>query len=142
MSTTEDSKGELLPAKHISIFVRRSADDVYRFASQPENLPKWAAGLGGSIEREGDKWMATSGPLGWLEVRMAPKNDFRVLDHDVVVGSGETFHNPMRVLPNGEGSEVVFTLFHREGVTVEELERDAEAVGRDLTTLKGLLEPR
>jgi hypothetical protein len=33
------------------------------------------------------------------------------LDHDVTLPSGETLSNPMRVVPNGTGSEVVFTLF-------------------------------
>ena len=38
-------------AKHISVSINRSAAQVYEFASNPENLPKWAAGLSGSIKK-------------------------------------------------------------------------------------------
>jgi uncharacterized membrane protein len=34
-------------AKHISVSINRPAGQVYEFASNPENLPKWAAGLSG-----------------------------------------------------------------------------------------------
>ena len=38
------------------------------------------------------------------------EHDHGVLDHDVTLPSGETVHNPMRVIPDGDGCEVVFTL--------------------------------
>jgi uncharacterized membrane protein len=38
-------------AKHISVSINRSAAQVYEFASNPENLPKWAGGLSGSIKK-------------------------------------------------------------------------------------------
>jgi hypothetical protein len=37
-------------AKHIGGSINRSAAHVYDFASNPENLPKWAAGLSVSIK--------------------------------------------------------------------------------------------
>ena len=70
----------------------------------------------------------------------APVNSLGVMDHDVTLESGVTVHNPMRVVPNGEGSEFVFTLIRRPGMTDAELARDRAAVERDLKTLKGLLE--
>ena len=48
--------------------------------------------------------------------------------------------DPMRVLPNGDGSEFVFTLFRRPGMSPAEFAEDRTAVERDLRTLKGLLE--
>jgi hypothetical protein len=44
------------------------------------------------------------------------------------------------VLPNGAGSEIVFTLFRRPGVSAAQFAQDAEAVEKDLHTLKRLLE--
>ena len=41
---------------------------------------------------------------------------------------------------NGEGSEVVFTVFRREGTSPEAFEADGAAVLTDLRTLKSLLE--
>jgi uncharacterized protein YndB with AHSA1/START domain len=53
-----------------SVYIARPPAEVYEFASDPRNLPRWAAGLAQPV----------------------------------------TIHNPMRAVPNGEGSELVFTL--------------------------------
>jgi hypothetical protein len=113
---------------------------VYGFASKPENLPRWARGLAGNIERSGSEWIAHS-PMGRVRVRFAEPNGFGVLDHDVTLESGVTVHNPLRVVPRDAArSEVVFTLFRRPGVSEAEFERDAAAVEGDLRALKELLE--
>lgn len=127
--------------RHISITVDRSPAEVYAFASKPENLPQWAKGLSGSIERVGDEWIADS-PMGKVKVRFAARNDLGVMDHDVVLESGVTVHNPMRVVANGSGSELIFTLFRRPDMSDTEFAADAEAVERDLAALKYLLEGR
>jgi len=75
-------------------------------------------------------------------VRFVKRNAFGVLDHDVVLESGATIHNPIRVVPNGAGSEVMFTLLRQAGVPAEKFAEDAKAVERDLRTLKALLEER
>jgi hypothetical protein len=74
----------LLKARHISTSIARAPDDVYRFVSSYENLPRWAAGL--------------------------------------------------------SGSEVVFTLLRKPGITDDQLAEDARFIERDLATLKRLLE--
>ena len=38
-------------AKHISVSIECRAAEVYEFASNPENLPKWAGGISGAIKR-------------------------------------------------------------------------------------------
>lgn len=125
---------------HVSITIARAPGEVYGFASDPHNLPRWAAGLARSeASRDGDAWIADS-PLGRVRIRFAERNRFGVLDHDVELPSGEVVHNPMRVMPHGEGSELVFTLFRRPGMSDEELAEDRAAVETDLRTLKGLLE--
>ncbi|HEX2342958.1 MAG TPA: hypothetical protein VHI98_20960 [Vicinamibacterales bacterium] len=73
-------------------------------------------------------------------MRFAPPNPFGVLDHDVRLESGVTVHNPMRVLPHGEGREFVFTLIRQPGTPDEEFARDKATIESDLKTLKGLLE--
>jgi hypothetical protein len=47
---------------------------------------------------------------------------------------------PLRVVPNGSGSELTFTLFRQPGMTVQKFKEDAEWVLRDLTKLKAVLE--
>jgi hypothetical protein len=46
----------------------------------------------------------------------------------------------MRVFPNNDGSEVVFTLYRRPEMTDQNFVEDAESVERDLKKLKSLLE--
>jgi hypothetical protein len=126
-------------AKHISVSINRPAAQVYEFASNPENLPKWAAGLSGSIKKADEDWVAES-PMGTVKVKFADKNKFGVLDHDVTLPSGVKVYNPMRVFPNNDGSELVFTLYRRPGVSDQEFAEDAKAVEKDLAKLKTLLE--
>jgi len=126
-------------SQHISVSVERHVNQVYEFASNPENLPKWAAGLSGSIENVKREWIAES-PMGRVKVRFANKNTFGILDHDVTLPSGEKVHNAMRVFPNNDGSEVIFTLYQRPGMSDQMFAEDAKAVTRDLEKLKVLLE--
>ena len=126
--------------QHLSISISRRPAEVYEFASDPRNLPRWAAGLARSeVRQEGDEWVADS-PMGKVKIRFTPKNPYGVLDHDVALGSGVTVHNPMRVVPNGEGSEFIFTLIRQPGTSDEKFAQDKAAVERDLRTLKELLE--
>jgi hypothetical protein len=126
--------------RHISVSIARRPAEVYAFAADPRNLPRWASGLARStVTRDGDGWVADS-PMGKIQVRFAERNEFGVLDHDVRLESGVTVHNPMRVVANGEGSEFTFTLIRRAGMSDAEFAVDAAAVERDLRTLRDLLE--
>ena len=131
---------KLYEVRSISVSIRRSVRDVYAYASNPENLPRWASGLTDAIRREGDVWIAEGGGVGNVRVRFTPPNDLGVLDHDVELPNGYVAHNPVRVVPNGEGSTVTFTLFRVPGMNDDTFDEDAATVEKDLGTLKGLLE--
>ncbi len=72
--------------------------------------------------------------------RFADKNKFGVLDHDVTLPSGVKVYNPMRVFPNNDGSELIFTLYRQPEMSDQMFAEDAEAVTRDLEKLKTVLE--
>ena len=128
--------------QHISISIGRPPGEVYEFAADPANMPRWAAGLARSeMKKDGDAWVADA-PFGRVRVTFAPKNTLGVIDHDVTLESGVTVHNPVRVIPNGDGSEFIFTLFHRAGMSDDQFASDRQAVERDLKTLRDLLERR
>jgi Polyketide cyclase / dehydrase and lipid transport len=127
-------------AKHISVSINRSAAQVYEFASNPENLPNWAAGLSGSIRKvNNDDWIAES-PMGTVRVKFTETNKFGILDHDVTLPSGVKVYNPMRVFPNNDGRELVFTLYRRQDISDQEFAEDARSVEKDFAKLKTLLE--
>ncbi|MHB8845498.1 MAG: SRPBCC family protein [Nitrospirota bacterium] len=125
--------------RHISVTINRPPHEVYSFVSNPENLPKWATGLGGSIRKASGEWVADS-PMGKIKIKFAEKNKFGVLDHEVVLASGVKIDNPMRVIANGEGSEIFFTLIRQPDMSDEKFAEDARWVEKDLRILKGLLE--
>lgn len=125
--------------RHIIVWIDRPAADVYRFVANPENLPAWASGLGHAVENVDGTWMVDT-PMGRVEVSFVGSNALGVLDHLVTLPSGESFCNPMRVLADDEGSEVVFTLRRRDGQSYEEFCADVEMVEADLATLKRTLE--
>ena len=126
-------------SRHLSTHIARPAAEVYAFVTDPARLPEWAAGLGGSVEERDGRWFAES-PMGEVEVRFAPENPFGVADHDVTLPDGQTFSNPMRVLPDGDGCEVVFTLRRQPEMTDDAFEADTTAIRTDLATLQRLLE--
>src|SRR5689334_13691226 len=112
-----------MTSRHIGVHIERSVQAVYDYASNPENLPAWAPGLCTSVERVDGRWFATS-PMGRIELTFAPRNVFGVLDHDVTVESGERFHNPMRVMPDRDGCEVLFSLRRQPGMSDADFDRD------------------
>jgi hypothetical protein len=128
-------------SRTITIGINRTWREVYAFASRPENMAVWASGLGHSLQQLDGKWRA-EGPDGPVNVVFTPTNDFGVLDHTVITASGAEIYVPMRVIANGQGSEILLTLFRLGDITDEQFERDAEWVNRDLRTLKTLMEPK
>lgn len=125
--------------RNLSVSINRRPREVYDFASAPENFPKWATGLGKSLRKMNDEWVAET-PQGPVQVRFTERNDFGVLDHYVIPKPGMELYMPMRVIANGTGSELIFTLFRPPDMPDEKYAADAEWVMRDLNTLKKLLE--
>ncbi len=127
-------------SRHITTWIDRPASEVYEFAANPANLPKWAAGLGSSVELVDGQWEAES-PMGRVMITFAERNEYGILDHRVTLPSGQSVYNPMRVIPEQDGTcDVVFTLRQQPEMTDQDFDRDADAVAADLATLKQHLE--
>lgn len=126
-------------SRHLSVHIDRPVADVYAFAADPANLPRWAPGLGSSVVSDGGSWFVET-PAGRARLTFAPENPYGVLDHEVLTPTGETVYVPLRVIADGDGCEVVFTLRRSPGVTDAEFERDAALVEADLTLLRKTLE--
>jgi len=128
-------------SRHLGIGIDRPAAVVYDYISRPANLPEWAAGLAGSIEFVEGRWVADS-PMGQVAVEMTEPNPYGIADHRVTLATGETFFNPMRVIADGDGCELVFTVRRQAGVSDADFDRDVAAVTADLASVKRLLEAR
>ena len=126
-------------SRNLSVQIGRNPRDVYNFTSVPENFPRWASGLGKSLKRKNGEWIAET-PQGPVKVRFTERNAFGILDHYVIPKPGVEIYIPMRVIANGNGSELIFTLFRLSDMSEEQFAADADWVMRDLTALKTLLE--
>ena len=128
-----------MTARIVHTSIEKDWRTVYEFAAKPGNMPQWASGLAAGLRQDGDVWIA-KGPLGDAWVRFAPPNPFGIIDHTVTLSTGVEVFNALRVVPNGNGSEVMFTLLRLAGMTDEQFEADAAHVAKDLATLKRLME--
>ncbi|MBT2187966.1 polyketide cyclase [Sphingobium nicotianae] len=130
----------MLPARTFSISVAMPWRALYEQIWRPEVFPRWAAGLAESdLHPAGDHWEAI-GPDGPIRIRFTPHNDYGVMDHVVDTGEGAPVHVPLRVLENGEGAEVVLTLFRQPGMDEERFAADIKLINRDLKALKAMIE--
>lgn len=130
----------MLPARTYSVSIDRPPEALYAAIWQPDFFPNWASGLAQStLRQDGEVWIA-DGPDGRSSVRFTPHNAFGVMDHDVHTADGIVVHVPLRVVANGDGSEVMLTLFRQPGVSDEKFSADAKWIVRDLRRLKALIE--
>jgi hypothetical protein len=129
------------PALHVSRSLDADLRTVVAVAGDPSKLPLWAAGLATGIRQEDGRWY-TDSPMGRVEVAFTGPTEEGILDHDVTLPDGTVVHNPLRVVQNEDGSEIVFTLFQRTGMSDEEFRADARQVEEDLARLAQLLERR
>ncbi|WEK43885.1 MAG: polyketide cyclase [Candidatus Sphingomonas colombiensis] len=129
----------MLPARTFSVSINHEWQALYERIWRPEFFPKWASGLAQSnLRQEHEIWLA-DGPEGPIRIRFTPHNTFGVMDHWVEIGDGTEVHVPLRIVANGDGAEVMLTLFRQPDMDDEKFAADARWVNRDLKTLKALV---
>ncbi len=130
----------MLPARTYSVSIPHEWRALYERIWRPEFFPKWASGLSDSdLRQDGEEWVA-NGSEGAIRVRFTGHNDHGVMDHFVDAGGGNAIHIPLRVVQNGDGAEVMLTLFRQPDMTDEKFSADAKWIMRDLRALKALVE--
>ncbi len=127
------------PATTVSVSVDRDPGAVYRYVFDPRHLPEWAPGFARSVRAEGGAWVVETAD-GTVGIAFAAANELGVVDHRVTGEGCPDVVNPMRVIANGDGSEVMFTLFRSAGTADDQFQRDLGLVKSDLQTLKRVLE--
>jgi hypothetical protein len=126
-------------ARTVSVTIERPPKTVYDYLTDPAMIPQWSFFV--SIEPAGDgAWTVTVPEGDTATMTFAPPNGFGVADQSVEVAPGEWVHVPLRVVPNGSGSEVLFTSFRQPQYSDADYDADVALVLTDLTRLKELLE--
>lgn len=128
----------MLPAHTVSISIARPTGEVYAYLADPRNVPAWSEFVT-AIEPDGDSWIATTGG-GTSRFRFAPPNALGVVDHTVSAPPDFEVFVPMRVVPNRNGSEVLFTIFRQPTQDDRAFAEDVALVTTDLRNLKRVLE--
>ena len=126
-------------ARTVTVRIDRPFDKVYEFLADPTNWNQWAFGLGKNIRQSQEGWVADADG-GVAKVQFTPRNSFGVVDHTVIRPSGQRVYVPMRLIANGSGCELLFTLFREPAMSDAQFASDAGFVQRDLDGLKRLLE--
>lgn len=125
---------------HVATTIERSARDVYEYVSDPLHLSEWASGLAHRpVERVDGQWVVDS-PLGRVVVEFEPANDYGIADHVVTLPDGTSVRNPMRVVPNADGCDVVFSVRRQPGMSDSEFAADVDTVRTDLDALRSILQ--
>ncbi len=127
-----------LKTSTLALGINCSASEIYKFVSNPLNLPKWATTFAKSIHKANGKWILQT-DQGPVKIKMSEKNKFGVLDHFITSASGEKIYVPMRVISNASGSEITFTLFQRRAMTEAQFFQDLKLVKQDLENLKKIM---
>ena len=140
MALGDFARMSMLPSRTLSVSIDRPWREVYEAVWRPEDFPRWASGLSQSaLHQEDGAWKA-EGPEGPVTIRFTEHNAFGVMDHHVDLGGGAVVYVPLRVIENGDGAEVMLTLFRQPNMNDETFERDADWISRDLRALKALVE--
>jgi hypothetical protein len=115
--------------------------DVLAFLGDGANLPRWAPNFAGAVRPDGDRWIVEN-PGGELRVRLAVDADLGTFDLFFTPADGRERSIFGRVLPNAGGAEFLFTLFHSDSRSEEDVARANAEVGEELRRLKAFCEAR
>jgi hypothetical protein len=92
---------------HRSLGIAAAPAEVHAYLAEAGNLPAWAPGFASRVSRSGASWLVSrDGAEFTIDVLVEPRSG----TVDFVAAGDHARGLFTRVLPNGEGSEVVFTL--------------------------------
>jgi aminoglycoside 3-N-acetyltransferase I len=130
----------MLQAKSISVTIAREWRSLYAAFWHPRMFMRWASGLSRAELREEDGAWSGQGPEGPVRIRFTAHNAYGIMDHWVDVGGEREIYVPLRVVANGDGAEVILTLFRQPDMDDAQFARDAAWVRKDLLRLKAIAE--
>jgi len=123
----------------LSVPISAVPKDVFDFVSNPANMPRWAVNFCRGVRRDGDRWLVTTSD-GEMETVVESNAEYGVVDFRWRPAPSVEAIAPSRVIPNGEATEYVFTLFQAPDMTIEQFQAGQDSLQEELNVLKRLLE--
>src|SRR5215203_4791462 len=118
-----------------------SAEDVFAFLADPENLPRWAVGFARGIRREVDEWIVQTGQ-GEMPIRVVADALRGTIDFHMTVTPGIEAVAYSRIIPNETGAEYIFTQLQLPGMADEVFAAQRAALAEELAILPILFRAR
>lgn len=128
-----------LSSQTVSVCIQCPANEVYDFAYDLANFPKWVSFCQSIRLDEESNWLMDT-PYCISKVQVADRNTFGVLDHCSIPAPGVEIRDAMRVIPNGDGCEVFLTGFQLPDMSDDKFAQVIQTGLQDLHNLKSYLE--
>jgi hypothetical protein len=139
-----ESRGKvepMAPARVVTFSIARPLREVYEFLLRPQNFASWAFVGDTQMSNLGDGDWAVETSVGPRILRFAERNRNFVLTHSARVAPGDTPSViPMRLMANGDGTELIYVFLPRPSLSEAEWGSMIEWVTADLGALKSYLE--
>ena len=116
------------------ISIQAPPDKVLDFVGDARKLPTWAPNFAETVEADGEHWIVN----GELEIDLRVERELGTVD--ILRPRLPPTGAYSRVVPNGEGSEYLFTLFFPDGTPEEAITKQMTVVEQELRTIRALCE--
>ncbi|EIJ65508.1 hypothetical protein BD31_I0695 [Candidatus Nitrosopumilus salaria BD31] len=120
-------------SRTISITVKKKTGDAFDSILQlpPKIMP--------DARISDDGWWSFNGPHGLSKLKFHENKSLGILDHQYV-DEESSWNVPMRVVSNGDFSEVVITLNKPNGISDEQFDQRMHELGELVHVMKNILE--
>lgn len=139
MVSPEQEPGAQMRSDTQSVTIASASKEVFSFVADGGNLPRWAIGFAKSVRPDGPGWIASTAQ-GEVPTTITADETTGTVDFRMEPAPGVAATAYARIVPNGEGSEFVFTQFQQPGVPDEVFGQLVAALSHELVSLKALLE--
>jgi hypothetical protein len=112
---------------------------VLDIVGDPQTFPRWAPAFASDVRRAGDDWLVRTGAN---EARVTVRVSREQGTVDILRAERPAQGAFTRVIPNGGGSEFMFTLCFPKGTDETTIARQMATVEDELKALRSLCEPR
>jgi hypothetical protein len=135
LDTTKEEAMKSASTRSIAIAAPPAA--VLDLVGDGARMPEWAPGFAPNVRADGDLWVVDSGG-GELRIRLRVDRESGTVD--ILGTADERVGAFSRVVPNGEGSEFLFTLLFDEGTDAAAIDAQMKVVEGELATVRALVE--
>jgi hypothetical protein len=125
-----------MQASTLQISIARPWAAVCEFLAQPRCYTAWASWIGPSLRQERGDWIVRRPPGRRAKVRFCERNAFGVADHWLLETEDRAVLVALRVLPRGDHSEVLLTVFREDGCSEAAWALRRETLQADLHRLR------